>query len=155
LRLLADLLKRGVIDARLGKTRRLGFKDVANVIDLADLLGAEIADDGAVIGLQPNDADTCKPTQRLADGGSADADLFGDLFFDQPVAAFEFAGEDQLQDLLGDPDSARGFGKLFHAFLRHDQIVYREKLGNRRKLREATVCRLRLSAKPQAEKRSS
>ena len=57
--------------------RRLHFQNAANLVNLPQLLPAERLDHGAPIVRQLDQADRLQLHQRLADGGGADAQIYG------------------------------------------------------------------------------
>src|SRR5690606_38208289 len=86
-----------------GEAGGLTLDGLAELVEVADLLGRVPAHPGALpaaAGLQHPLCD--QPSDRLADGDAADAELLRQPAFDEPFAGPNVAGEDLLHDLALD-----------------------------------------------------
>jgi len=86
-----------------GQTLELG----PHQIDVAALLGAERAHDGAAVAELVDEADRLQLSQRLAHRGAADTEAGRQVFLTQPRAQGDAAGDDLDLQLVGEVVGAR------------------------------------------------
>ena len=80
----------------------VGFKELADLEDLADVLLGELGDGGAVVGADVDEALSRELPEGLAEGGAADVQLAGEGEFDDTLAGLELAVEDPAPEDLAD-----------------------------------------------------
>ena len=94
----------GQVDLSTGAASGGTFQDTADGADLADIAGADPANDGSAIGQEIDDTDAGQGDESLANGSVADAEALGQLLRDQvrpgPQSALEDIGEQGLDNGL-------------------------------------------------------